>query len=70
MDVVRGVDQVIDAALEQLRVTAADALTMPRHVGRAALPSTLGGLVFHAAEHSTRHLGQAITTARILAGAS
>jgi len=26
------------------------------------------GLLFHAAEHSTRHMGQAITTARILGG--
>jgi len=26
------------------------------------------GLLFHAAEHATRHVGQAITTAKILAG--
>jgi uncharacterized damage-inducible protein DinB len=26
------------------------------------------GLLVHAAEHSTRHMGQAITTARILGG--
>lgn len=69
-DVVRAVDRTIDAALDQLRATTADVLSTPRYVGRAALPSTLGGLVFHAAEHSTRHLGQAITTARVLAGAS
>ena len=69
-EVVRGVDRTIEAALAQLRATTADVLATPRYVGRAALPSTLGGLVFHAAEHSTRHLGQAITTARILAGAS
>jgi len=67
-DLVRGVDQTIDAALVQLRATPAEVLVTVRYVGRAALPSTLGGLVFHAAEHSTRHLGQAITTARILAG--
>ena len=64
----RRVDLVIDAALAQLRATTRDVLAEHRSVGRAALPSTVGGLVFHAAEHSTRHLGQAITTARILAG--
>lgn len=58
----------IDRALEQLRSTSADQLTHERRVGRAGLPSTVLGLLFHAAEHSTRHAGQAITTARILAG--
>jgi uncharacterized damage-inducible protein DinB len=65
----RSVDRIIDAALDQLRVTTPAMLLEPRSVGRAALPSTVGGLIFHAAEHSTRHLGQAITTARILIGA-
>ena len=69
-DIVRGVDVAIDAAFAQLRDTSGDMLAVPRTVGRAALPSTVGGLIFHAAEHSTRHLGQAITTARILAGLS
>ena len=36
-----------------------------RRVGRAGLPATVLGLLFHAAEHSTRHVGQAITTALI-----
>jgi len=69
-DVGRAVDQIIDAALAQLRATTPDMLRESRRVGRAGLPSTVGGLVFHAAEHSTRHLGQAITTARILAGSA
>jgi uncharacterized damage-inducible protein DinB len=64
----RAVDRRITEAIDQLRVTASEQLAEPRSVGRAGLPSTVGGLVFHAAEHSTRHLGQAMTTARILAG--
>jgi hypothetical protein len=60
------VDRIIDAALEQLRATSADSLLVERRVGRAGMPSNVLGLVFHAAEHSTRHVGQAITTARIL----
>ena len=65
----RRVDAIIDAALDQLRATTPEMLLEARSVGRGALPSTVGGLIFHAAEHSTRHLGQALTTARILAGA-
>jgi hypothetical protein len=57
---------IIDRAVEQIRATPATGLSDERRVGRAALPSTVIGLIFHAAEHSTRHLGQAITTARIL----
>jgi len=62
------VDRIIDRALEQLQVTTPAMLLELRTVGRGRLPSTVGGLIFHAAEHSTRHLGQAITTARILMG--
>lgn len=66
--VVSQVEVVVDRALEQLRRTTADALLVPRAVGRRQLPSTTLGLLFHAAEHSTRHVGQAITTARVLSG--
>jgi hypothetical protein len=37
-------------------------------VGRARLPSTVFGLLFHVAEHTQRHAGQAITTAKIVRG--
>jgi hypothetical protein len=67
-DVVAGVGVLIDRALDQLRGTSKDMLLDGRKVGRAGLPSTVLGLLFHAAEHCTRHVGQAITTAKILAG--
>ena len=60
------VGRTIDRALEQLRATSSSSLLDDRKVGRAGLPSNVLGLLFHAAEHSTRHVGQAITTARIL----
>ena len=66
--VVRETGAVMERALEQLRATPPAELTTERKVGRAGLPSTVLGLLFHAAEHSTRHAGQAITTAKILAG--
>src|SRR5687768_14972681 len=58
----------IDAALAQIRATRREELLEPRTVGRKALPSTVLGLLFHAAEHTTRHVGQAITTAKIVSG--
>ena len=61
------VNAAIERAFDQLRVTTADSLLEERKVGRAELPSNVLGLLFHAAEHSTRHVGQAITTAKILA---
>jgi hypothetical protein len=39
-----------------------------RRVGQAGLPSTVLGLLFHAAEHAQRHSAQIITTAKILEG--
>jgi uncharacterized damage-inducible protein DinB len=39
-------------------------LAEPRYVGRKKMPSTVIGLLTHIAEHTQRHVGQAITTAR------
>jgi uncharacterized damage-inducible protein DinB len=58
----------VDEALYQLARTDEASLTEYRAVGRAALPSTVGGLLFHAAEHTMRHLGQLLVTLRILQG--
>jgi uncharacterized damage-inducible protein DinB len=61
-------DSVVDRALAQLKTTDDKTLLESRGVGRAQLPSTVIGLLFHAAEHTQRHLGQIMTTAKILAG--
>ncbi len=37
-----------------------------REVGRKRLPSTVGGLVTHTAEHSLRHVGAVIVTAKVI----
>jgi hypothetical protein len=60
------VNGVIERAFDQLRATSASSLLDERKVGRAGLPSTVFGLLFHAAEHCTRHVGQAITTSLVL----
>lgn len=63
-----GVHQAVEAALAQLAATDPETLTEPRAVGRARLPSSVGGLLFHAAEHAARHSGQIATTLRIVRG--
>ena len=56
----------IDSAVQVLRSTSDSDLLHPRSVGRAALPSTVLGLLFHSAEHTHRHTGQLVTTAKIV----
>jgi len=54
----------VDQAIEQLRATDSSTLTDARTIGRAKLPSTVIGLLFHGAEHTARHAGQIIATAK------
>lgn len=58
----------IDRAMERFRRTDADELDQARKVGRAGLPSTTRGLLFHIADHTHRHAGQIVTTAKIIRG--
>ena len=50
------------------RIRALDATRSdePRVVGMKKLPTTLGGLLVHVADHTQRHTGQAITTAKFI----
>jgi uncharacterized damage-inducible protein DinB len=61
-------DEAVERALEQLRTTSETTLLNARGVGRAQLPSTVLGLLFHSAEHTQRHVGQLVTTAKLLLG--
>jgi uncharacterized damage-inducible protein DinB len=53
------------------RVRAIDTarLEEQRGVGKRQLPTTVGGLLVHVADHTQRHVGQAITTAKIVVAA-
>lgn len=62
------VSAAFDRALDQLRATDPSTIFEARHVGRAMLPTTVLGALFHAAEHTTRHAGQFITTVKLLGG--
>ena len=63
---VRAAQSAIDRALDQVRMTPLCSLDEAREVGRDRLPSTVLGLLFHAAEHAQRHSAQIITTAKIM----
>jgi uncharacterized damage-inducible protein DinB len=51
----------------RVRALANRNLEEARTVGSKRLPTTLGGLLVHIADHTQRHVGQAITTARLVA---
>ncbi len=53
-------------AAARVRALAKANLEEPRTVGRKRLPTTVGGLLVHIADHTQRHVGQAITTAKIV----
>ena len=57
---------VVERAIDQLRATADTSLLEPREVGRAKLPSTVIGLLFHGAEHTQRHVGQLTSIAKVV----
>jgi len=65
-DLLNNFKSQVGKALDQMRETDESSLTEIRYVGRARIPSTHLGLIFHAAEHSQRHVGQLLVTARIL----
>ncbi|HET7696073.1 MAG TPA: DinB family protein [Vicinamibacterales bacterium] len=68
-DLLAAFEAAVTRAIDQLRETSEATLTDRRLVGRAQMPSTVIGLLFHAAEHTQRHVGQAVTTARFVAAA-
>jgi uncharacterized damage-inducible protein DinB len=60
------VDASLDKSQNQLRDVDTAALYEARTVGRRGLPTTVIGLIVHLAEHTQRHLGQAIVIAKLL----
>jgi len=62
--------QKLDCALQQavnrVQALSHDNFEQSRSVGKKMLPTTLGGLLVHVADHTQRHVGQAVTTAKIV----
>lgn len=58
--------QAFEAADARIRAFDVSALEDVRRVGRKQLPTTVGGLLVHVADHTQRHTGQAITTSKLV----
>ena len=52
-------------AADRIRVLATADLNTPRFVGRKQLPTSIGGAMIHVADHTQRHTGQVVTTAKV-----
>ena len=57
----------IALAADRVKAISPASFEEARYVGRKRLPTTVGGLLVHCAEHAQRHVGQAVTTAKVVA---
>jgi uncharacterized damage-inducible protein DinB len=64
-ELLAAIDSSLVAAGARLRTLDPKMIHEPRYIGRKRLPTTVLGLLVHIAEHTQRHLGQAITTAKL-----
>jgi uncharacterized damage-inducible protein DinB len=56
----------IEVAVTRVLATSPASYELMREVGRKKLPTTIGGLLVHCADHTQRHVGQAVTTAKLV----
>ena len=56
----------VNKALTQLKNIEENTLLEPRSIGRKQIPTNQLGLLFHAAEHTQRHVGQLLVTIKML----
>ena len=63
-----GFERGIESAMRRVRAIGPESYAYARGVGRAGLPSSVGGLLVHCADHTQRHVGQAVTTAKVILG--
>ena len=59
----------LQASAARIRNLSPDRFAEPRSVGRKQLPTTVGSLLVHCADHTQRHTGQFVTTAKLVAAA-
>ena len=60
------VEVAFSDAADRVRVLATADLETFRGVGRKQLPTSIGGAMVHVADHTQRHVGQVVTTAKVL----
>jgi len=69
-ELLEDIDEKLSDAERRIRTIEPGMLNEPRYIGKKRLPSNVLGLLVHVAEHTQRHLGQAITTAKLVGPAS
>jgi hypothetical protein len=67
-DLLAALQVTLHATETKLRTINPESMADARFIGRKRLPTTVYGLLVHIAEHTQRHLGQAITTAKLVRG--
>ncbi len=65
-DLLRELAEALQKSAARILALANADFSQPRSVGSKQLPTTLGGLLVHVADHTQRHVGQAITTSKIV----
>jgi 5-oxoprolinase (ATP-hydrolysing) subunit A len=65
-ELLAAVDEAFDRAERVVRGFSIEQLRQPREIGRKRLPTTVHGLLVHVAEHTMRHVGQAVTTVKVV----
>jgi len=60
------IEASLSNAAERVRVLATADFDTFRGVGRKQLPTSIGGALIHVADHTQRHVGQVVTTAKVL----
>jgi hypothetical protein len=68
-DLLREFETALEKSALRVRALRRANFEEVRFVGKLKLPSTVAGLLIHAAEHTQRHVGQAITTAKLVVAA-
>lgn len=68
-EIFKQLDSALDMSERRVRSLDPAKLGELRGVGKKNLPSTVGGLLVHIADHTQRHVGQAITTAKVVMAA-
>jgi uncharacterized damage-inducible protein DinB len=59
----------LSRSVDRIRALSPNDFAELRTVGRHQLPTTVGSLLVHCADHTQRHIGQLVTTAKLLLNA-
>ena len=65
-DLLRELSAGLENSARRVRAFDPSSFSEQRFVGKKRLPTTVAGLLVHVADHTQRHVGQAITTSKIV----